>query len=108
MSALLLKHIPDEFRWEKYRGSFDDVKTYLLEAYNNALIEFANSIKSEYFRKELKQIVEYLCFPFPDKRGHPKNISSIGSNYSLERFISRLDLLRKKAEYKIKKNGNNN
>lgn len=102
MSALLLKHVPDEFRWEKYRGAFEEVKPYLIAAFSDAIAEFAQSIKSEYFRKELKQIVEFLCFPFPEKRGHPKNISNIGSNFNLERFITKFDLLRRKAELNIK------
>lgn len=101
MSALLLKHIPNEFRWEKYRGSFDEVRPYILNAFDNSLIEFANSIKNKYFSEELKQIVAYLCFPFPEKRGHPKNISNVGNNYNLERFITKFELLRRKAELKI-------
>lgn len=102
MSALLLKHIPDEFRWERYRGAFEEVKPYLIAAFGDAITEFANCIESEYFRIELKQIVEYLCFPFPEKRGHPKNISSLGNSYSLERFITKLELLRRKAELNIR------
>lgn len=101
MSALLLKHIPNELRWEKYRGTFDEMKPYLLTAFGDAITEFADCIESDYFRNELKQIVEYLCFPFPEKRGHPKNISSVGNSYSLERFIAKFELLRRKAELKI-------
>lgn len=107
MSALLLNHIPDEFRWERYGGYFDEVKPYLIEAFDKSIIEFSNCIKEDYFRKELKQLVEYLCFPFPEKRGHPKAISSTGNSYDLERFITRFELLRRKAELKIKY-GNNN
>lgn len=107
MSAMLLKYVPEVLRWERYRGSFEEIKPYLIEAFNKSLIEFANSITSDYFSKELKQIVEYLCFPFPEKRGHPKNISRIGSNYNLERFISKFDLLRRKAELQIKHGSNN-
>ncbi|MBR4135373.1 MAG: protein kinase [Bacteroidales bacterium] len=102
MSALLLKHIPNEFRWENYRGSFDEVKPYLIAAFGDAMTEFSNCIELEYFRNELKQIVEYLCFPFPEKRGHPKNIASVGNSYSLERFITKFELLRRKAELNIK------
>lgn len=101
MSALLLKHIPDELRWEKFRGSFDEVKPYLITAFGDAVTEFSYCIELEYFRNELKQIVEYLCFPFPEKRGHPKNITSVGNSYSLERFITKFELLRRKAELKI-------
>lgn len=107
MSALLLNHIPDEFRWERFRGSYDEVKPYLIDAFNNSLVEFAKCIKEEYFREELKQIVEYLCFPFPEKRGHPKTISRVGNNYDLERFITKLELLRRKAELNIKHGSNN-
>ena len=85
----------------------DEVKPYLIEAFDKSIIEFSNCIKEDYFRKELKQLVEYLCFPFPEKRGHPKAISSTGNSYNLERFITRFELLRRKAELKIKY-GNNN
>ena len=50
-------------------------------------------------------MVEQLCYPFPEHRGHPRNIQSKGSNYNLERYISKLDLLKRKAELKIFKDG---
>lgn len=101
MSALLLKHMPEEFGLRKFRGSFEEVKPYLITAFGDAITEFANCIELDYFRNELKQIIEYLCFPFPEKRGHPKNISSAGNSYSLERFVTKFELLRRKAELKI-------
>lgn len=103
MSALLSKHIPDEFKWEKYKGAFDEVQPYLIEAYNKALIEFGNSIDIDDFKEDLQSIVEYLCFPLPERRGHPKNIFNKGNNFCLDRFISKLDILRKKAEINITK-----
>ena len=53
-------------------------------------------------KKELKQLVEYLCNPFPEKRGHPKNVLSKGNNYNMERFVTILDVLKRKAELRIK------
>lgn len=47
------------------------------------------------------EIIGYLCNPDPIKRGHPKNIKAKGNNYSLERFVQKLDLLRRKAEIEI-------
>lgn len=102
MSALLLKYIPNEFRWEQYQGAFDEVKPYILSAFDEALVEFASNVSDEYFSEELRQIVSYLCFPFPEKRGHPKNISSRENNYNLERFITKFELLRRKAELNIR------
>jgi len=48
-------------------------------------------------------MVEYLCNPFPEKRGHAKNVAMRGSNYSMERFVTILDVLRRKAEFRVKK-----
>ena len=42
-----------------------------------------------------------LCYPDPDLRGHPKTIEAAGSNYDLERIITKLNVLASKAEYKI-------
>jgi len=103
MSALLLKHLPENLRWEKWRGTFDEIKPYLIKAFSEAIIEFGGCIEDEYFKNEISLVVKQLCFPFPEQRGHPKNITSKhSSNFSLERFISKLDLLARKAELKVK------
>lgn len=102
MSALLMNNIPYDFRPEKWRGYFDQVKPYIADAFSKALLDFENCITDEFFRKELSLIVEYLCYPFPENRGHPKDIASIGSSFNLERFVSRFNYLFRKAEYRIK------
>ncbi|MDR1981933.1 MAG: protein kinase [Tannerellaceae bacterium] len=104
MSALLLKHLPDNLRWEKWRGAFDEIKPYLIEVFSKSIIEFRENIDDYYFKDEISKMIELLCYPFPEKRGHPKNVAlKYGSNFDLERFITRLDLLTKKAELKIKR-----
>lgn len=102
MSALLTKHIPDNFSWNRWKGSLEEVVPYLENGFSNALIEFEENINREDLKSELKQLVEYLCNPFPEKRGHPKNIALMGSNYSMERFVTILDVLKRKAEIKVK------
>ncbi len=72
------------------------------ERYANALIEFETNISRQDLKAELKQTVEYLCNPFPEKRGHPKNVLLRGSNYSMERFVTILDVLKRKAELRVK------
>ena len=103
MSALLLKHIPDSFRWELWRGAFEEVRPYIAEGFSKALTEFGESIEHPYFQKHILELVENLCFPFPEGRGHPRTIALKGSNLNLERFVTRFDLLKRKAEYLIKK-----
>ena len=105
MSALLLKHMPQNLRWEHWRGTFEEVRPYLLMAYSQAIKEFHNGISGYYLNDDICMMVEQLCHPFPEHRGHPRNIQSKGSNYNLERYISKLDLLKRKAELKIFKDG---
>jgi serine/threonine protein kinase len=102
MSALLRKHIPDNFSWEKWTGSFEELTPYLENSFSKALDEFESNISHNDIKKELRQLMEYLCNPFPDKRGHPKSIERVGNNYSMERFVTILDVLKRKAERRIK------
>jgi serine/threonine protein kinase len=103
MSALLMKNIPDNFKVDKWKGDYNSVKPYIADAFAKSLKDFEDCIDDNYFKNELRQLVEYLCFPFPEKRGHPKNIEGLGNNFSLERFVSRFDYLHRKAEYLLKK-----
>lgn len=105
MSAMLKKYIPQDFSYEVWRGSYDDIKPYILNAFSKALNEFEQSISDDYLRQGLRWIVEKLCYPLPENRGHPKNKMMMGSSYSLERFVSKFDLLHKKAKYGLIKNG---
>lgn len=102
MSALLRKQIPDNFSWEKWKGTFDELKYYLEDGFSKALREFEDNISQEEFKTDLRVLIEYLCHPFPEKRGHPKSVLSNGSNYSLERFVTMLDVLKRKAELIVK------
>ena len=104
MSALLRKHVPDNFSWDKWKGTYDELIPYLENGFSSALNEFESNITRDDLKKELKQLVEYLCNPFPEKRGHPKNIELRGSNYAMERFVTMLDVLKRKAELRAKNN----
>ena len=104
MNALLRKYLPDHVSWEYWRGlNFDEVKDYLLQAFERALEEFTSNIQVPLLRTELKTIVQYLCYPIPEKRGHPRNINEVSDNYSMERFITKLDVLATRVKYELLK-----
>lgn len=105
MSVLLKNNLLEKFWIENWRGEYDELKDYLVDAFYKALIEFEQNIHEETLKKEVTKIVEYLCHPLPEKRGHPKNKLINGNSYNLERFVSMLDLLKQKAELKVKKSG---
>jgi eukaryotic-like serine/threonine-protein kinase len=46
-------------------------------------------------------LIERLCDPDLSQRGHPRGIGR-GNQYSLERYVSQLDLLAKRLELKIR------
>jgi serine/threonine protein kinase len=112
MNSLLSKNLSPEFRWNNWRGSFYEVSDYLINGYYKALKEFKNSIEDSEISLALVEIVEYCCFPIPSRRGHPKtirtsldkdgNLKPKFNQYSLERVVSRLDLLKRKSVFKFK------
>jgi serine/threonine protein kinase len=46
-------------------------------------------------------LLKWLCAPDPAKRGHPKNLLVPASRFGLERFITQLEILAKRAELRI-------
>jgi len=105
MSALLSKYIPKEFRYDVWRGSYDEIKPYILHAFSQAMEEFEATLGGIKISGDLRWLVERLCFPIPEERGHPKDLASYGNPYNLERFISKLDVLHGKAKYGLLENG---
>lgn len=70
----------------------------------NAFQEAVNDLKSELEKEagiltdDIINIVYELCEPDPKRRGHTKNIGNGSQQYSLIRYISKLDLLARRAE----------
>jgi eukaryotic-like serine/threonine-protein kinase len=102
MSALIQKNLPSEFRVQTFRGFFSEVSPYIMDSFNTSINEFSDSLKHEFFKEDLINIVKYLCFPMPDRRGHPSNHVGHSNKYSLERFISKFDLLHTRAKFLLR------
>ncbi|WP_412468047.1 protein kinase domain-containing protein [Pedobacter sp. KLB.chiD] len=99
MTALIGKNMDQQFRWDRWGGAFDDVKDYLVDAFSKSVNEFKASIPHEKIAEELGMLLEMCCFPYPEKRGHPKTLKQSGNQYDFERITSKLDVLATKAEY---------
>jgi len=102
MTALIGKNIDNQFRWNIWKGSFDEVKDYLLNGFYKSIKEFKDSFDKEEIANELGLLLEYSCFPYPEKRGHPRALALIGNQYDFQRFITKLDILYKKATLLVK------
>lgn len=86
-------------------NSFDERKAYLDREFNEAIEEIRFSIKYSEFQVPIAEMISELCNPDPKKRNDEKTLRQAGSNYALYRYISKLDLLRRKAEIKLKNYG---
>lgn len=105
-NTLLNGHLSGGIRSLASSGiGFDGARAYLLNAYYQALVDFEKSIPLQDLKEGLVKIVEYLCHPEPEKRGHPKNVLATNRtpNYDLERTIAELDLFQRKAELSLYK-----
>lgn len=70
--------------------------------FNSALDVFAQSERIPFdFREPLTDMVIRLCEPDPKLRGHPLNTRNSVNQYSLERFVSSLNLLAHKAAIRL-------
>ncbi|MCW2366576.1 serine/threonine protein kinase [Sphingobium sp. B7D2B] len=90
-----------------WNGSYKDVEPYWREAFARLMTDFSerlNSVVPEHLadlRHQLFKVVSELCEPQPELRGHPLSRSSTQNRYSVERYISMFDSMRRKAELKI-------
>lgn len=83
--------------------SFENDLLYWERAFDDILATTMNDL-SKFLKSEsclrIIDMIKSLCAPDPRKRGHKKNKENQLPQYSLERFISELDILAKKAKFK--------
>ncbi len=97
MTALTLNHLDEAFNWRKWQGTYEEVMPYLRVAFELALGDFVGEIPEE-LKIDLTEMVRELCEPDPSLRGHPRDRSVPRNQYSMERYISKLNLLATRAE----------
>jgi len=84
-----------------FNADLSDLKS----AFSEVLSDFRKTVqvhlRDEEEVQRLLNLVKWLCQPDPEKRGHPKNLISPGNHQSLERIITQLSILAKKAELNL-------
>lgn len=101
-TGLLLSKMAAEHHPKKWIGSYREVLPYLQDAFGLALQSFASTLTTFSAPAELVELVKFLCEPDISLRGHPQNRTGHVPRLSLERFVSRLDLLAVRAEYSLR------
>lgn len=101
MTALIRRHVAQP----NVSNDFVRDLPYLIDAFGLAVQDFDNEIKSRLgdqfkeIREELITLVRELCFPDPEKRCDAKSRNA--GSLMLERYVSRFDLLARKARIAI-------
>lgn len=101
MTPLIRSKLPEAFTWQNWGGTYEEVLPYLRDAFQLVVEDYRQALPPA-LQNDLPEIVSQLCEPDPKQRGHPKNRRTVNS-YSLERFVSRFNLLAKRAELKLLK-----
>jgi len=97
MTALLKAELDESHNWGNWRGTYDEVLPYIQNAFSKILERFGREISGNY-KDSMLRVVRELCNPKPELRGHPKSFTGMQNQYSLERYVTELDVLAKKVE----------
>ena len=99
MTPMLLTYLPEELHWRQWSGTYGDILPHLRAAFAESMEAFAADVPED-CRTEVVMMVRQLCDPDPALRGHPKERAS-SNPYSLRRYVTELDLLARRAEYRL-------
>lgn len=98
MTALWLKELPPEQWPGRWQGTFAEVLPYVQDAFDRAARQVEAQIPQD-VRSALGTMLRRLCDPDPAQRGHPRTrAAKHGNPVSIERFMTELDLLARRAE----------
>ena len=100
MTANLLSHLDQQHHPSKWTGTYKEALPYLQNAFAAVLDDLAPRI-DERVRDAIVSLVAQLCNPDLSRRGHPKGLGRF-DQYSLERFVSLLDLATRRLEIRVR------
>jgi serine/threonine protein kinase len=97
-TALLMQQLADEHRWQAWDSAYDAVLPYLREAFGRVIETFSAQISNEHLKREITGLVRELCDPDPNVRGDSTNRQRGCNPFSMERYLTRFDLLSRRAD----------
>jgi len=105
MTSLIWDELHPSLRWPTrdpaqqsfWTGTYDQVLPYVRDAFDRATRKLGTSMKHSKLRSDLCEIVLQLCHPDPSLRGVPAGVRGMTPQFSCERYVSRFDLLERRA-----------
>ena len=103
VTASLFARLDRQFHYEEWNGSYEQVLPYLDGAFTLVLEDLQTQLEPSLLASVVP-MVSQLSNPDLSRRGHPKGIGR-PNQYSLERYVSHLDLLYRKTLVHMRANG---
>jgi eukaryotic-like serine/threonine-protein kinase len=100
ITSQLFSHLDNQFHPAIWARSYTDVLPYLMTAFGRVMTEVRANLGGP-CPGDIEQLIRELCNPDISKRGHPRGIGKY-DQYSLERYLSRLDILSKKVAMEVR------
>lgn len=100
MTAALISKLHPEHTHLRWRGSFDEIVPYLRQAFDDVIQEFetvTSDLVGPRIASDLVTIVRELCEPDPALRGDPSARRSTATQFSMEKYITRFNVLARRA-----------
>ena len=101
INAILTTELHPAHGWGAWGGTYEEVLPYVRDAFGRAL-EHVRAAVPEPLTDDVVALIGYLCEPDPKRRGHPRTRQLPGNPYALERIVSELDRLCRRAEVALR------
>jgi serine/threonine protein kinase len=100
VTASLFARLDQQFHYDQWHGTYEQVIPYLADAFTLVLEDLGEQIDPA-VRADVVSLVYQLSNPDLSRRGHPRGLGRV-NQYSLERYVSQLDLLCKKLQIRLR------
>lgn len=100
VTGLLLSHLDKAHHPSVWTGTYEQALPYLKMAFTKVLEDLAPQI-DELVREDVLGLIGELCAPDLARRGHPRGVGR-HDQYSLERYVSRLDVACRRTEIRAR------
>ena len=102
VTTSVINQLHPNFHPRNWPGTYDELLPQIELAFTECIENFNQNVDEE-LRKELIIMIKQLCHPDIKKRGIVRSQGLKSVQFSLQQYISRLDLLARKWEYSFRK-----
>lgn len=91
INGLLSQRLSRHHHWDNFGDGYLQALPYLQEAYATVIKDLRETLPSS-VAQEIASLIECLCEPEANRRGHPRARIGLGSPFALERIVADLNL----------------